>query len=75
MTSSNRKYAKNDQFALNFGMAYKTRSPVSVPNLKSFGPMTKDLWAKEDGQFSVMLYGYIGLKLAEIFQIQVIYIV
>ena len=41
-------------------MANKTIQPVSVPNLKSFGPMKTDSWAKEVGEVSIMLYGKIG---------------
>ena len=37
-------------------MAYKTIQLVSVPNLKLFRPMKRDLWAKEVGRFSIMLY-------------------
>ena len=32
-----------------FGMAYKTIQHVSVLNLKLFGPMKTELWAKEIG--------------------------
>ena len=38
-------------------MAYKTIKRVSVPNLKPFGPTKTELWAKEVGKFSIMLYG------------------
>ena len=41
-------------------MAYKTIKRVSVPNLKSFGPMKTELQAKEVGEFSIMLYGKMG---------------
>ena len=34
--------------------------PVSVPNLKLFGPTKTDLWAKEIGEISIMLYGKMG---------------
>ena len=34
---------------------------VSVPDLKLFGPMNTELWAKEVGEFSVMFYGKMGL--------------
>ena len=37
-------------------MAYKTIQCVSVLNLKSFGPVKTELWPKEVGHFSVMLY-------------------
>ena len=37
-------------------MAYKTIQCVSILNLKLFGPMKTELWAKEFGHFSVMLY-------------------
>ena len=33
---------------------------VSVPNLKSFRPTKTKLWAKEGGEFSIMLYGKMG---------------
>ena len=39
MTSSKYDDANYDRFVPNFGMAYKTIKRVSVPNLKSFGPM------------------------------------
>ena len=38
-------------------MAYETTQRVSVPNLKLFGPMKTNLWAKEVGEFSIMLHG------------------
>ena len=41
-------------------MAYKTIKRVSVPNLKSFGPTKTELQAKEDGEFSIVLYGKMG---------------
>ena len=41
-------------------MAYKTIKRVSVPNLKSFGPMEKELQGKEVGEFSIMLCGKMG---------------
>ena len=47
-------YANCDQFALNFDMVCKTIHCVSVPNLKLFGPMKTELWAKEVGEFSIM---------------------
>ena len=53
-------YANYDQFAQKFEMAYKTILLVSVPNLKLFGSMKTELWAKEVREFSVMLYGKMG---------------
>ena len=41
----------------NFDMAYKTIPHVSVPNLKLFGSMEMELWAKEVEEFSITLYG------------------
>ena len=41
-------------------MAFKTIQPLSVLNLKSFGPMKKDLWAKEVREVCITLYGKIG---------------
>ena len=41
-------------------MAYKRINRVSVPNLKSFGPTKTELGAKEVGEFSIMLYQYMG---------------
>ena len=60
MTSSKHDYANYDQFAPNFDMVYKTMQRVSVPNLKLFGPMKTEIWAKEVGEFSITLYGKIG---------------
>ena len=60
MTSSKHEYANDDQFFPNFGMANKTIQPVSVPNLKSFGPIKTDLWAKEVEEVSIMIYGKMG---------------
>ena len=47
MTSSKHDYANYDQFAPNFDVAYKTIQRVFVPNLKLFGPMNTELWAKK----------------------------
>ena len=33
---------------------------VCVPNLKLFGSTKTELWAKELGEFSIILYGEIG---------------
>ena len=33
---------------------------LSVSNLKLFGPMKTELWAKEVGEFSITLDGKIG---------------
>ena len=50
------EYANYDQFGPNFDMAHKTKQGVSVPNLKLiFGTMKAELWAKEVGEFSIML--------------------
>ena len=38
----------------------KTIQCVSVPNLNLFGPMKTELWVKEVGKFSIMLYGKMG---------------
>ena len=37
-----------------FYMVNKTIQRVSVPNLKFFGPIKTELWAKEVGDFSFM---------------------
>ena len=42
-------------------MAYKTVPRVTVPNLKLFGKIKTELWAKEFGEFSLMLSGENGL--------------
>ena len=60
MTSSKQDNANYDKFAPNFGMACKTIQLVYVPNLKLFGPMKTELWVKEVGEFSIMLYGKMG---------------
>ena len=60
MTSPKYDYANYDQFAPNFGMAYKTIQRVSVPNLKLFGSLKTVLWAKEVGEFFIMLYRKMG---------------
>ena len=39
-------------------MAYKT---IYVPNLKLFGLIKTELWAKKVGELSVMLYGENGM--------------
>ena len=41
-------------------MAYKTRQRVSVPNLKLFGQVKTELWAKYVGGFPIMSHGQIG---------------
>ena len=56
-----RRYTKHDhanynQFAPNLDMYYKTIERIFVPNLKLFGSMKTELWAKEVGGFSVILY-------------------
>ena len=38
-------------------MACKTIQCVSVPNLKVFGSIKTEFWAKEVEEFSIMLYG------------------
>ena len=38
-------------------MAYKTIQRVFVPNLKLFRPINTELWAREVGDFSIMLHG------------------
>ena len=53
-------YANYDQFAQNFGTAYKTIQCVSVPNLKLFGSIKRKLWVKEVRKFSIMFYGKMG---------------
>ena len=55
MTSSKHQYAKDDRFAPNFGKINETIQPFSVLNLKSFGPMKTDLWAKEVEEVSIMM--------------------
>ena len=60
MTPSKHDYANYDQFAPNFGVTYKAIQRASVSNLKLFGPMTRELWEKEVGEFSIMLYGKMG---------------
>ena len=40
----------------NFDRAYKSIQRLSVSNLKGFGPMKTELWAKEVGEFLIMLY-------------------
>ena len=37
-------------------MVYETIKRVSVPNLKSFGQTKTEVWAKEVGELSIMLY-------------------
>ena len=60
MTSLKSYLCKCGQFAPKFDMAYKTIQCVSVLNLKLFGPTKTELWEKEVGHFSIMLYGKIG---------------
>ena len=48
-----------DQFAPNFDVAYKTIQCVFVPTLELFGPKKTELWAKEVGKLSIILYGKI----------------
>ena len=47
MTSSKHNYANYDQFLPNFGMACNTIQAVFELNLKSFGQIQPELWAKE----------------------------
>ena len=54
MTPLKHDNANYDKFVPNFDMACKTIQRVSVPNLKLFGPMETELWAKEVGEFSIM---------------------
>ena len=44
-------------------MAYKTKQPVYVPNLKSCGLTKTDLWAKEVGEVSIVIWehGLVGI--------------
>ena len=53
-------YANYHQFATNTDMACKTIQHVSVPNLKLFGTIKTELWAKEVWEFSITLYGKMG---------------
>ena len=55
VTSSKHDYGNYDRFLPNFDLAYKTIQPVSVSNLKSFGPTKTELQAKEVREFPVML--------------------
>ena len=55
LKSSKRDHSNCDQFAPNFYMVLKTTQRFSVPNLKLFGVQKTDSWAKEVGEFSVML--------------------
>ena len=57
VASSKHDYANWDQFLPNFNTGCKIIQLVSLPNLKSFGPMKIELWAKEVGKFCIMLYG------------------
>ena len=50
--------ANYDRFAQIF--VCKTMQRVFVPNLKLFGPTKTELWAKEVGEFSIILYGKRG---------------
>ena len=60
MTSSKYNYANFDQVAPNFDLGYMYRykaiQHVSVPNLKSFGPMKTELWSIEIEELFIMLY-------------------
>ena len=49
--------ANYDQFAPNFGIAYKTMQRVSVPDLNVFGRMKRKLGAKEVGDFLLCYMG------------------
>ena len=42
-----------------FHIAYKAIQRMSVPSSKLFGRMTTELWAKEVGEFSIMLYKFV----------------
>ena len=49
------------EITINFPKVLKwTIQRVSVPNLRLFGSMKTELWAKEAGEFSIMLYGKMG---------------
>ena len=48
------------QFAQNLDMACKTIQCVFVPNLKLFGSIKTELWAKEVEKISITLYGKMG---------------
>ena len=53
-------HANYNQFVPNFEVAHKTIQCVCVPNLKLFGSTKTELWAKEVGEFSIMLYEKMG---------------
>ena len=53
-------YANCDQFVPNVDRIYKTIQRVSVVNLKLFGQNKTDLWAKEKGRYSIMVYLKMG---------------
>ena len=61
-------HANYDQFAPNFGIVHKTIQHVSVPNLNLLGPKKPELWAKEVGEFSVMLYGKMSCRHSFVYQ-------
>ena len=50
-------YANYYLFAPKFDITYKTIQRGYVPNLKLFGPLKTELWPKEFGGCSIMLYG------------------
>ena len=60
MTSSKHDFANYDQFVPNFDMANETIQRVSVSNLKLFGTVKTELWTKEIGGFSIILYWKMG---------------
>ena len=56
MTSSKHEYPNYDQFAQNFDVAYRTTQRVFVTDLKLFGSMKTEWWAKEVGEFSIKVH-------------------
>ena len=58
MMSSKHAYANYDQFIPNFNMACKKL--VSLANSKTFGPIKPELWTKDVGKFSIMLFENMG---------------
>ena len=60
MTSSKPWSCRLWSICLKFWYGLKTIQHVSVPNLKLFGPVKTELWAKKFRGFSFTLYGKMG---------------
>ena len=60
MSQGECSYKLKMTFLLNIGTTCTVVQYVSLPNLNSSRPSKRDLWAKEVGDFFIMLFGKMG---------------